>query len=155
MSPRTHCSTCASRPGTATSAYSAFFSVVSSVGLNGTSMPPPGSGRTVLSTCARSSPTIARAWSLVHGFTTLLLDGRLQDILRRLPAGTEVDHLLDAMLRSTVPRPVGASHNSQAKQSRNNAISEPRASTRVWASRWLAWVWEVGVRGMEDDMLAS
>jgi hypothetical protein len=50
---------------------------------------------------------ISRAWSLVHGFTTLLLDGRLQDILRRLPAGTEVDHLLDAMLRSTVPRPVG------------------------------------------------
>ncbi len=50
---------------------------------------------------------ISRAWSLVHGFTMLLLDGRLQDILRRLPAGTEVDQLLDAMLRSTVPRPVG------------------------------------------------
>ena len=50
---------------------------------------------------------IARAWSLVHGFTTLLLDGRLQDILHRLPAGTEVDQLLDAMLRSTVPRPAG------------------------------------------------
>src|SRR4030095_3994554 len=26
---------------------------------------------------------IARAWSLVHGFTTLLLDGRLKDILHR------------------------------------------------------------------------
>jgi AcrR family transcriptional regulator len=52
---------------------------------------------------------IARAWSLVHGFTTLLLDGRLRDILRRLPAGTEVDQLLDAMLRSTVPRPAGMS----------------------------------------------
>jgi len=50
---------------------------------------------------------IARAWSLVHGFTTLLLDGRLQDILHRLPAGTQVDQLLDAMLRSTVPRPMG------------------------------------------------
>ena len=50
---------------------------------------------------------IARVWSLVHGFTTLLLDGRLQDILRRLPAGTDVDQLLDAMLRSTVPRPAG------------------------------------------------
>ena len=35
---------------------------------------------------------IARAWSLVHGFTTLLLDGRLADILRRLP-------------RATTPRP--------------------------------------------------
>ena len=48
---------------------------------------------------------IARAWSLVHGFTTLLLDGRLQDILHRLPEGTDVDQLLDAMLRSTVVRP--------------------------------------------------
>jgi len=50
---------------------------------------------------------IARAWSLVHGFTTLLLDGRLKDILHRLPEGTGVDQLLDAMLRSTVPRPSG------------------------------------------------
>ena len=30
---------------------------------------------------------IARAWSLVHGFTMLLLDGRLTDILHRLPEG--------------------------------------------------------------------
>jgi len=48
---------------------------------------------------------IARAWSLVHGFTTLLLDGRLKNILHRLPEGTGVDQLLDAMLRSTVVRP--------------------------------------------------
>ena len=48
---------------------------------------------------------IARAWSLVHGFTTLLLDGRLKDILHRLPEGTGVEQLLVAMLRSTVPRP--------------------------------------------------
>jgi AcrR family transcriptional regulator len=51
---------------------------------------------------------IARAWSLVHGFTMLLLDGRLKDILHRLPEGTGVDQLLDAMLRSTVPRPPAA-----------------------------------------------
>ena len=51
---------------------------------------------------------IARAWSLVHGFTTLLLDGRLKDILHRLPEGTGVEQLLDAMLRSTAPRPAGA-----------------------------------------------
>lgn len=50
---------------------------------------------------------IARAWSLVHGFTTLLLDGRLTDILRRLPKGNSVETLLDAMLRSTVARPPG------------------------------------------------
>jgi AcrR family transcriptional regulator len=50
---------------------------------------------------------IARAWSLVHGFTTLLLDGRLKDILHRLPEGTGVDQLLDAMLWSSVVRPPG------------------------------------------------
>jgi len=48
---------------------------------------------------------IARAWSLVHGFTMLLLDGRLADILKRLPAGTDVATLLDGMLRTTVGRP--------------------------------------------------
>ncbi|MEA2884570.1 MAG: hypothetical protein QOH32_3826 [Bradyrhizobium sp.] len=50
---------------------------------------------------------IARAWSLVHGFTMLLLDGRLTDILHRLPKGTDAEMLLDAMLRSTVGRPPG------------------------------------------------
>jgi AcrR family transcriptional regulator len=45
---------------------------------------------------------IARAWSLVHGFTMLLLDGRLMGILSRLPAGTGADTLLDAMLRRAV-----------------------------------------------------
>jgi AcrR family transcriptional regulator len=48
---------------------------------------------------------IARAWSLVHGFTMLLLDGRLADILKRLPEGTDAATLLDAMLRTTVVRP--------------------------------------------------
>jgi len=47
---------------------------------------------------------IARAWSLVHGFTMLLLDGRLGDILGRLPKGTDAEMLLDAMLRMTVGR---------------------------------------------------
>jgi AcrR family transcriptional regulator len=51
---------------------------------------------------------IARDWSLVHGFTTLLLDGRLKDVLHRLPEGTGVDQLLDAMLRAQVPRPPAA-----------------------------------------------
>src|SRR6195952_5187326 len=48
---------------------------------------------------------IARAWSLVHGFTMLLLDDRLSDILRRLPKGTSTETLFDAMLKSTVVRP--------------------------------------------------
>jgi AcrR family transcriptional regulator len=47
---------------------------------------------------------IARAWSLVHGFTMLLLDDRLSDILRRLPPGTDAETLLDAMLKSTIGR---------------------------------------------------
>jgi AcrR family transcriptional regulator len=47
---------------------------------------------------------IARAWSLVHGFTLLLLDDRLSDILSRLPEGTDADTLLDAMLRISVLR---------------------------------------------------
>jgi len=50
---------------------------------------------------------IARAWSLVHGFTMLLLDGRLSDILRLLPKGTGAETLLDAMLRLAGGRPPG------------------------------------------------
>jgi AcrR family transcriptional regulator len=48
---------------------------------------------------------IARAWSLVHGFTMLLLDGRLTDILDRLPKGTDAGVLLDAMLKRAVGQP--------------------------------------------------
>jgi AcrR family transcriptional regulator len=46
---------------------------------------------------------VARAWSMVHGFTMLLLDGRLTAILQRLPKGTTMDQLFDAMLRSMRP----------------------------------------------------
>ena len=48
---------------------------------------------------------IARAWSLVHGFTMLTLDGRLTDILRRLPAGTDAETLFVEMLKITVAKP--------------------------------------------------
>jgi AcrR family transcriptional regulator len=48
---------------------------------------------------------IARAWSTVHGFTMLLLDGRLADIMRRLPAGTDVETLLEAMLKLIIGKP--------------------------------------------------
>ena len=50
---------------------------------------------------------IARAWSLVHGFTMLLLDGRLTRILDLSPEGTTAEMLLTAMLRSSVGRPPG------------------------------------------------
>jgi hypothetical protein len=52
---------------------------------------------------------IARAWSMVHGFTMLLLDGRLEDILERLPAGTTAELLLEAILKSTVAGKLPAS----------------------------------------------
>jgi AcrR family transcriptional regulator len=48
---------------------------------------------------------IVRAWSLVHGFTMLLLDDRLSDILRRLPEGISIEKLLDAMLKTAIIRP--------------------------------------------------
>jgi AcrR family transcriptional regulator len=51
---------------------------------------------------------IARAWSLVHGFTMLLLDGRLSDILDRLPEGTDAGTLLHAMLKRAIAQvPLG------------------------------------------------
>ncbi|VIO76942.1 hypothetical protein CI1B_68190 [Bradyrhizobium ivorense] len=48
---------------------------------------------------------IASAWSLVHGFTMLLLDGRLSKILKLLPEGTTPEMLLTAMLRLSAGRP--------------------------------------------------
>jgi AcrR family transcriptional regulator len=48
---------------------------------------------------------IARAWSMIHGFTMLLLDGRLADVLRRMPEGTDVETLLGAMLTAPLHRP--------------------------------------------------
>jgi AcrR family transcriptional regulator len=50
---------------------------------------------------------IARNWSLVHGFTMLLLDGSLSDILHRLPEGTSAETLLEAMMRAAMSRPPG------------------------------------------------
>jgi AcrR family transcriptional regulator len=38
------------------------------------------------------------SWSLVHGFTMLLLDGRLQNTLASLPGDADADALLEAML---------------------------------------------------------
>jgi len=37
---------------------------------------------------------VVRAWSLVHGFTTLMLDHRLSRVLEALPAKTTLDDLL-------------------------------------------------------------
>ena len=43
---------------------------------------------------------IARLWSLVHGFAMLRLDGRLNEVLSRMPPGTTEEMLLTAMLKS-------------------------------------------------------
>ena len=48
---------------------------------------------------------IVAAWSLVHGFAMLLLDGRLQPILARLPPGNDADTLLEAIFTGTKPKP--------------------------------------------------
>jgi AcrR family transcriptional regulator len=40
---------------------------------------------------------VVAAWSLVHGFAMLLLDGRLKPLLARLPPGTDADALLGAI----------------------------------------------------------
>jgi len=41
---------------------------------------------------------VASAWSLVHGFATLLLDGPLQRLMSQLPAVADPEALLQAML---------------------------------------------------------
>jgi AcrR family transcriptional regulator len=48
---------------------------------------------------------IARTWSLVHGFTMLMLDGRLNDILTRLPDETDPETLFMQMLKVTFAKP--------------------------------------------------
>lgn len=41
---------------------------------------------------------IARAWSLVHGFSILLIDGRWRPLLARLPEGATAEDLLEAVI---------------------------------------------------------
>jgi AcrR family transcriptional regulator len=48
---------------------------------------------------------ITAAWSLVHGFAMLLLDGRLRTLIARMQDGTDEMSLLDAVLRGSDPRP--------------------------------------------------
>ena len=91
------------RPSLHEAATASFQGLANSVGAGGAS----GEGLEALS--LDQAAMIARNWSLVHGFTTLLLDGRLGDILHRLPAGTTPEQLLEAMMRAAVaPRPPAA-----------------------------------------------
>ena len=43
-------------------------------------------------------PEVVRAWSMVHGYSMLLLDGRLEPVLDEQGAGRDAMALLDAML---------------------------------------------------------
>jgi hypothetical protein len=43
---------------------------------------------------------IGAAWSLVHGFAMLLLDGRVKRLIARLPPGGDETTLLTAMLET-------------------------------------------------------
>jgi AcrR family transcriptional regulator len=58
----------------------------------------PSAAATPLRTAAQGT---AR-WSLVHGFSLLMLEGRLGDIIGSLPAGEDEDSLLDAVLQETL-----------------------------------------------------
>jgi AcrR family transcriptional regulator len=88
------------RPSLCEAANASFEGLAGAIGAN---RQEPISGAAL---SLEQAAAIARAWSLVHGFTTLLLDGRLSDILRRLPRGTSADTLLDAMLRAAIgPQP--------------------------------------------------
>jgi AcrR family transcriptional regulator len=92
------------RPSLHEAASAAFAGLARGVGASRQEKIP---GETLEALSLDQAAAIARAWSLVHGFTMLLLDGRLKDILHRLPEGTAPDRLLEAMLRSTGRPPGG------------------------------------------------
>jgi AcrR family transcriptional regulator len=87
------------RPALREAAQASFAGLASVVGAQ-----PPGSPPAEALTMDQAAH-IARTWSLVHGFTMLTLDGRLGDILRRLPDGTDAETLFTEMLKITVARP--------------------------------------------------
>lgn len=86
------------RPNLREAANASFAGLASVVGAH-----HPGNVATDALTIEQAAQ-IARTWSLVHGFTMLTLDGRLTDILRRLPDGTDAEKLFVEMLKITVAR---------------------------------------------------
>lgn len=84
------------RPNLREAANASFAGLASVVGAH-----HPGNVATDALTIEQAAQ-IARTWSLVHGFTMLTLDGRLTDILRRLPDGTDAEKLFVEMLKITV-----------------------------------------------------
>ena len=88
------------RPALREAASASFSGLASVVGTQ-----PPGSVVSDALTMEQAA-LIARTWSLVHGFTMLTLDGRLNDILKRLPEGTDAETLFIEMLKITVAKAV-------------------------------------------------
>lgn len=87
------------RPGLREAANASFTGLASVVGAR-------HSGNVATDTLTlEQAALIARSWSLVHGFTMLTLDGRLSDIIRRLPEGTDPERLFVEMLKITVAKP--------------------------------------------------
>jgi AcrR family transcriptional regulator len=99
------------RPSLHEAATASFQGLANSVGAGRqeAGFPEHLSGEALEALSLEQAAAIARNWSLVHGFTMLLLDGRLGDILHRLPAGTTPEQLLNAMMLAAVaPRPPAA-----------------------------------------------
>jgi AcrR family transcriptional regulator len=94
------------RPSLHEAASASFQGLANSVGAGrqDADLQAPLSAEALEALSLEQAAAIARNWSLVHGFTMLLLDGRLKDILHRLPAGTTPDQLLEAMMRAAVGR---------------------------------------------------
>lgn len=94
------------RPSLHEAASASFQGLANSVGAGRqeAGLQAPLSGEALDALSLEQAAAIARNWSLVHGFTMLLLDGRLGDILHRLPKGTTPDQLLEAMMRAAVGR---------------------------------------------------
>jgi AcrR family transcriptional regulator len=77
------------RPALRAAGEAAFGVLADTIGAHGPSETP-----VTLSVAAR----IAAAWSLVHGFAMLMLDGRLKPLVARMPDGTDETNLLTAIL---------------------------------------------------------
>lgn len=58
---------------------------------------PDGSADTVLA--ADQATSVILAWSQVHGLASLLIDGKLEGLARRLPAEITLDVLIERILR--------------------------------------------------------
>jgi AcrR family transcriptional regulator len=86
------------RPALRDAADSSFAGFAAAIGAN------RGEQISTESLTLEQAGALTAMWSLMHGFSTLLLDGRLTKVFRGLPEGTKPEALLLAMLMSTLAR---------------------------------------------------